>query len=125
MDSKLKTLLIVQWIMIVAVVILAVFLFGKNKKASDEVIVPFKEHINFLDQQIKSLHKQQSFDSVVRLVVLEQIDSINRQRMEVSSEIAQIDRHLSKFEKQYEKVDHRYTGVPTDSIQRLFSGRFH
>jgi uncharacterized protein (DUF3084 family) len=118
-----RKLLLVQGIVLLALAAYVIF-FHNPKGQADEVVVPFKQHIEILNSEIKQIRDQQKADSLDRLVIIRQIDTLNQERQRINQDVKAANQKLQTVKQEYAKINARYNDVSTDSLSRLFAERF-
>jgi uncharacterized membrane protein YdfJ with MMPL/SSD domain len=118
-----KKLLWVQSIVLLLLIVYVIF-FYKPKGQNGEVVVPFKQHMEILNSEIKQIRDQQKSDSLDRMVIVRQIDTLYQERQRINQDIKAANQKLQSVKQEYEKINARYNDVSADSLSRLFAERF-
>lgn len=79
----------------------------------------YKEMNKQLNSEIKDLKKQIKSDSLDRIAIFKQIDSLHAQRSKYDQSLQQIDNRLNSIKTGYDKIPAKYTNVTLDSLNKL------
>lgn len=83
--------------------------------------LPFKEHIEQLNQEINYLHQLQKKDSVDRVAILSKVDTLESDRTALILAVDNANKRINQIKLQYEKISVHYADASIDSLNKLRS----
>jgi uncharacterized protein YlxW (UPF0749 family) len=117
-QKRMKRIAIIG-VSVLILLLIAVFFLGRKSKSTTEV--PFKEHDKLLVNEINELRKKEKQDSLDRISLYRQVDSLRYERQLYDKAFLRIDKRINTIQTGYEKISVRYADASTDSLNGLRS----